>query len=169
MPLFGSNKNKSPPSPPPQQAPQQYDNYDSQPNRKGSIFSRRSAEQPRQAPYDDPAMHPADQQSTRSGGGGLFSRNRRSSDDMSYGGSTRSGAFTQDHSITGARDKVFQAEAAERAADQALAAARGAVREARDHVRMLEREAVEEARRAKIKSEEAKHVSKSARGLGRHG
>ena len=97
MPLFGS-KNKSSPSPPPQQQPQQYDNYESQPARKGSIFSRHSAEQPQQAPYDDQSMH-TDQHSTRSGGGGLFGRNRRSSDD-SYGGSARSGAFSQDTTIT---------------------------------------------------------------------
>lgn len=38
----------------------------------------------------------------------------------------------------------MQAEAAEREADRALFAARAAVREARDHVKRLEREAAEE-------------------------
>jgi CHAD domain-containing protein len=43
-----------------------------------------------------------------------------------------------------ARDKVADAESAEQEADEALHAARVAVREARDHVKSLEREALEE-------------------------
>jgi hypothetical protein len=39
---------------------------------------------------------------------------------------------------------VINAEAAEREADKALLTARAAVREARDHVKRLEREAAEE-------------------------
>jgi hypothetical protein len=39
---------------------------------------------------------------------------------------------------------LMQAEAAERDADRALFAARNAVKEAREHVRRLEREAAEE-------------------------
>jgi len=69
----------------------------------------------------------------------------------------------------GARQKVADAETAEREADRALNEARESVREAREHVRLLEREAIEDARRAKAKQAEAKIVSKSARGLGRHG
>jgi hypothetical protein len=42
------------------------------------------------------------------------------------------------------RAKVSNAEAAERSADAALYAARSAVREAKDHVKTLERETVEE-------------------------
>jgi len=42
------------------------------------------------------------------------------------------------------RSKVESAEAAERCVDAALSAARLAVREAKDHVKMLEREAVDE-------------------------
>jgi len=79
------------------------------------------------------------------------------------------GDLRNDPTITGARQKVSDAEAFEREADRALMQARGAVREAREHVRILEREALEEARRAKAKQAEAKNVSKSARGLGRHG
>jgi hypothetical protein len=43
-----------------------------------------------------------------------------------------------------ARDKVADAVSAERQADEALHAARVAVREAKDHVKSLEREALEE-------------------------
>ena len=49
-----------------------------------------------------------------------------------------------DPSIRAARQKVSDAEASEREADRALGQARAAVREAREHVKMLEREALEE-------------------------
>ena len=61
-----------------------------------------------------------------------------------------------------------QAEAAERDADRALLVAKNAVREAREHVHRLEREAAEEARLAKIKQSEAKALGKKGRALGRH-
>lgn len=61
----------------------------------------------------------------------------------------------------------MMAEAAEREADRALMAARESVREARDHVRRLELEAEEEARRARIKQQQAKEVSKRGKQLGR--
>jgi hypothetical protein len=50
----------------------------------------------------------------------------------------------EDPSITAARDRVIGAEAAERDADKALLMARSAVREARDHVKRLEKEAAEQ-------------------------
>jgi hypothetical protein len=50
----------------------------------------------------------------------------------------------EDASIIAARERVMGAEAAEREADRALLQARAAVREAREHVRRLEREAAEE-------------------------
>jgi len=65
--------------------------------------------------------------------------------------------------------KVADAEAAERAADKALVEARSAVKSAREHIKVLENEVLEDARRAKAKQAEAKNVSKSAKGLGRHG
>jgi len=68
-----------------------------------------------------------------------------------------------------ARAKVDNAERAEVTADKALLQARGMVREAKDHVRFLEKEAAEENKRAKAKQALANVVSKSARGLGRHG
>lgn len=51
---------------------------------------------------------------------------------------------TEDPSIQAAREQVVRAEAAERDADKALIASRKAVKEARDHVKHLEREAAEE-------------------------
>lgn len=59
------------------------------------------------------------------------------------------------------------AEAAEVEADRALDAARARVRDAKEHVKRLEEEAREEARRAKIKQHQARAVSKRGEGLGR--
>lgn len=59
------------------------------------------------------------------------------------------------------------AEAAEAEADRALGAARLRVREAREQVKMLEDEAREDARRAKIKQHQAADISKRGQGLGR--
>src|SRR5438552_786451 len=50
----------------------------------------------------------------------------------------------EDASIIAARERVMSAEAAEREADRALYQARAAVREAREHVKRLEKEAAEE-------------------------
>jgi hypothetical protein len=72
-----------------------------------------------------------------------------------------------DPSILQARERVTNAEAAERDADHALEAARQSVREAHEHVRRLELEAKEEARLAKIKQHHAREVSKRGKQLGR--
>lgn len=72
-------------------------------------------------------------------------------------------------SIVAASEKVKIAEEAEHAADRALSDARDAVVHAREHVRRLEFEVDEEGRLAKLKQEEARGISKSAKGLGRHG
>jgi len=61
----------------------------------------------------------------------------------------------------------MNAEAAERDADRALLAARAAVREAREHVKKIEREAEEEARLAKIKQKQAGDLGKRGKQLGR--
>ncbi|EPS31663.1 hypothetical protein PDE_06620 [Penicillium oxalicum 114-2] len=74
----------------------------------------------------------------------------------------------EDPSIMAAREQVLRAEHAEREADKALLASRKAVKEARDHVKHLEREAAEEARLARIKQDQAKSISKRAKPLGRH-
>lgn len=54
------------------------------------------------------------------------------------------GSLGSDPTIAAARQKVSDAESFEREADHALNQARAAVREAREHVKILEREAVEE-------------------------
>jgi len=77
--------------------------------------------------------------------------------------------LANDQTLMKARSKVTDAENAERGADAALHAARRAVREAKDHMNTLEREAVDESKRAKMKQTEAKNMRKSMRGLGRHG
>lgn len=59
------------------------------------------------------------------------------------------------------------AEMAEREADRALFAAKAAVREAREHVKALEREAAEQARLAKVKQTQAKAIGKRGKALGR--
>ncbi|CAK7274421.1 hypothetical protein SEPCBS57363_006156 [Sporothrix epigloea] len=73
-----------------------------------------------------------------------------------------------DPSIVTARERVLSAETAERVADRALENARREVREARDLVKRLEIEAKEEARKAKIKQNYAREVSRRAKPLGRH-
>lgn len=65
----------------------------------------------------------------------------------STGATTKTGLLhrdVEDSSITAARDRVIGAEAAERDADKALLMARSAVREAREHVKRLEKEAAEQ-------------------------
>ncbi|KAM0263880.1 hypothetical protein ACHAQJ_000915 [Trichoderma viride] len=105
-------------------------------------------------------------------GGGLF----RNSTGSSAGSRGRRGLFHRDNgstaldpSILQAREHVMQAETAEVDADRALGEARMRVRAAKDHVWKLEEEAKEEARRAKIKQQQAREVSKRGQGLGRHG
>ncbi|TFK70628.1 hypothetical protein BDN72DRAFT_766127 [Pluteus cervinus] len=87
--------------------------------------------------------------------------------------STKAGALFNrlgnDSSVSSARQKVIDAEVAERQADQALEQARQRVKAARDQVKVLEHEAHEAARRAAAKQEEMQRVIKSAKNLGRHG
>lgn len=72
-----------------------------------------------------------------------------------------------DPSIAAARERVIHAERAEKEADRAMAEARARVREAKEEVKRMEEEAREEARRAKIKQDQAREVSKRGKGLGR--
>ncbi|KAF9527293.1 hypothetical protein CPB83DRAFT_907704 [Crepidotus variabilis] len=129
--------------------------------------------------------------------GGLFSRDRRSTDSFSSSdredrGSHRTGTMNSttntstgggffglgnrnkhhlddDPSIRNARQTIADAENAEKEADRALVEARNRTRLAREHIKVLEREAEEDARRAKAKAAEARVINKSAKGLGRHG
>ncbi|KAI0779545.1 hypothetical protein C8Q74DRAFT_1217029 [Fomes fomentarius] len=157
MPLFhsSSRSNDSVPPPPPAQT-----NHRS---RGGGLFGRRS-DSPEQ--YDrrngNGAPSTRSSPSHSSGGGGFFSRRRSSS-------SSRSPDLKHDPSILAARQKVADAEAAESAADRALNEARVAVRGAKEQVKMLEQEVLEEARRAKVKQNEAKTIKKNTGRLGRHG
>ncbi|KAJ7268765.1 hypothetical protein B0H12DRAFT_66370 [Mycena haematopus] len=165
MPLFKSHQEPEPVAQPPA--------------RKGSIFSRNN-----RSVSPEPVQH-----ANTSHSRGFFGR-RRSSDDSSLGepnsaNSVRSGTsgrnagggffggnnfnVHKDPTVVAAREKLGNAEKAEAEADRALLAARAMVREAKQHVRFLEREAAEEQKRAKAKLAEANDVSRSAAGLGRHG
>ena len=142
MPLF-SHRNPEPANQPPPPAPEPTSQ-----GRSGSIF-RRSREEP--APTNLP---PAQQNSNTTPFGSIFGGRRSSIErDNASIASTSSGSVlhrgrnsppNQDPTIRAARQKVFDAEHAERAADEALLQARTAVREARDHVKVLEREAAAE-------------------------
>ncbi|KAG7098296.1 hypothetical protein E1B28_000258 [Marasmius oreades] len=169
MPLFKSHNEPE---------PVHHSTNNSSPSRKGTLFGRRRSVSSERSPNE----HNHSQR-----GGGLFgnSHRRSSSSDGSPThpgtGSVRSGgsggffglgghnSAGNDPSIMAARQKVQEAEQAEREADHALNAARASVREAREHVRFLEKDAADDARRAKAKQAEAKVVSKTARALGRHG
>ncbi|GBE80482.1 hypothetical protein SCP_0301970 [Sparassis crispa] len=151
MPFFPSSSAEGPTSATPDPS------EEAPPSRSRSIFSRNS-----RSPDYQPSTAA---NSTRSGNGssrGFFSQRRSSS--------SNSGQDLRNHpSIVGARQKVADAVAAERDVDQALRQARASVRAAREHVRLLEREAKDEARRAKAKQAELETVSKSAKNLGRFG
>ncbi|KAF2183405.1 hypothetical protein K469DRAFT_710919 [Zopfia rhizophila CBS 207.26] len=108
----------------------------------------------------------------------IFSRRRSSSPSLTSPSTTTSTSpkrhsgllhrHAEDASIIAARERVIQAEAAEKEADRALVATKNAVKDAREHVRKLEREATEEARLAKIKQNHAKAIGKRGKALGRH-
>ncbi|KAI0823439.1 hypothetical protein BC628DRAFT_1384882 [Trametes gibbosa] len=151
MPLFRSSP---PPPPPPPEAP----------TRSRGFFGRHSVDSPENNNSNGHNQVNANTSTRSSRSGGLFSRHRSSSSD-----SDRSLDLSKDPSIKFARQKVTEAETAESVADRALSDARAAVRSARDHVRRLEQEALEEARRAKAKQAEAKTIRKSTGRLGRHG
>jgi len=81
----------------------------------------------------------------------------------------RNNNIENDPSIRRARQKVADALEAEKQADNALKEARDRVAEARQHVKSLEQEALEDAKFAEAKQAQSKIVSESAKGLGRHG
>ncbi|KAH9892706.1 hypothetical protein C8Q73DRAFT_699127 [Cubamyces lactineus] len=144
---------------------------ESPPSRSRGLFGRRSNSLDNNSSYNGNGYNNYDNSndsmrtgSTRRSGGGLFGRRRSSSTDSDH-----SFNLKKDPSILAARQKVTEAEAAEAAADRALNDARSAVRSAKEHVKRLEQEALEEARRAKAKQAEAKTIRKSTGRLGRHG
>ena len=93
-----------------------------EPRRGGGLFGRNKSPQT----TTTTTTHHNGNNNTSSGGG-LFHRNK------------------EDASIVQARERVLSAEAAERDADKALLNARASVREAREQVKRLEREAAEES------------------------
>ena len=129
MPLFHHSQPN--PEPLPQRSPVQAD----EPNRSRSIFSRRG-NSPDATPSVNGSTRTDNTASTKSSGG-FFGRRRSSDDDMPNN-------IKNDPSVVAARQRVSGAEAAEREADRALMQARAAVRDARDHVKRLEQEALEE-------------------------
>ncbi|RPD78652.1 hypothetical protein L226DRAFT_610521 [Lentinus tigrinus ALCF2SS1-7] len=155
MPLFRSNSPPRDTAPPP---PAETN------HKSGGFFSRRSDSPEHMNGYNG-YNNTNGASSVRSGStrssGGFFSRRRSLSSD--------SVDLKHDPSIVAARQKVSDAEAAESAADRALNEARAAVRSAKEHVKILEQEALDEARRAKAKQAEAKNIKKSTGRLGRHG
>jgi len=162
-----------------------------QPTRKGSIFTRRRSLSPASDP-NHPANNAANNRRGFFGGGGgrasLDNNNANQNGSVRRDGSVRSGNNSvrsggsgffgrggqnmdvhHDPTVMAAREKLTHAENAEAEADRALFQARAMVREAKDHIRVLEREAAAESKRAKAKQAVSNDVSKSASGLGRHG
>jgi len=136
MPLFKNtwdNQSSRGPEPLPPSPPRR--------KRTGLFGSRRSVDATPPHRNNTYAAGHARHSPTSSSSGGLFSR-RRSSGDLSDRSSRGSGK--EEPSILTAKQKVADAENAERLADDALKQVREAVRDARDHVRLLEDEALEE-------------------------
>ncbi|KEF58990.1 uncharacterized protein A1O9_03833 [Exophiala aquamarina CBS 119918] len=157
MPLFG-HKNAAPvePTPTARGHPRRRSSSLSSSNlegaRKSGFFGRKRSTSSERLRHSNTTRHPTGKlshNSTRASGGGLFNRH------------------SEDPSIAHARERVMSAENAEREADRALVQARAAVKEAREHIKILEKEAAEEARLAKIKQHHARDISKRAKPLGR--
>jgi hypothetical protein len=111
--------------------------YDSRGNARRSVDDSRSGRSP----------------TTHSSGGGLFggskhrSRSRSSSSERTRSRSTGGGGLfnrSADPSVAHAKQRIHDAEVAERQADQALMASRAAVQQAREQAKLVEREAAEE-------------------------
>lgn len=175
MPLFGSHRDPSPEVYAPERNVQET-------HKKHGLFHRRD-DMVHDAPVESVDHHPSRKHS-------LFHRSpttatnntvsTRSS--MSSSGSSMNHRHSHrgllhramgrndddvDPSILEARERVMGAEEAEIQADRALEQARLRVREAREHMKRVEMEAAEEARRAKLKQQHAKEVTKRGKGLGR--
>lgn len=151
MPLFGSSKHHDP-TPTTHAPPRHSTSSETSPRHSsgGGFFS--SSRRRSSSPDTRSSKLSHNTSTNRSSGGGLFHRNHNNHEDPS---------------IVAARERVLSAEAAERDADRALVQARAAVREAREHIKIIEHEAAEEARLAKIKQKNARDISKRAKPLGR--
>ncbi|KAF5980458.1 GTP-binding protein RHO3 [Fusarium coicis] len=143
-----------------------------EPPRKHGLFSSSSRHEPTSTRTSTSSHH-------RHSRGSASSYDRRHSRSSSRSPSRRTsngGGFLSrlggnrnehDPAVLEARERVHDAERAEREADRALEEARLSVREAREHVKRLEVEAKEDSRRAKVKQTQAKEMSKMGRSLGR--
>jgi hypothetical protein len=133
MPLFG-HKNAAPVEPTPtarghpRRRSSSLSSSDLEGSRKKGFFNRRrsSSDDRLRNNNNRHSTGKLSHNSTRSSGGGLFNRH------------------PEDPTIAHARERVMSAENAEREADRALVQARAAVKEAREHIKLLEREAAEE-------------------------
>ena len=120
MPLFGNKHKAVEPTPAPVHTT-------TSPRSSGGFFSRRRSSSPSSSDLD--------------------TRNGRHGHTVATKPARSSGLFHRDHedgSIVSARERVLSAETAEREADRALMQARTAVKDARNHVKLLEKEAAEE-------------------------
>lgn len=176
MPLFGASRHHEPepvPEPVPERrhglfgrkhepvAPQPQPTHHSTSSRSGGLFNRRTSS-------PSPVGRDSMSNSSMSSRGSADHRSRLSR--TGGGGSIlgrKMGSHDVDPSISAARERVINAEAAEADADRALAMARTQVRDAREGLRALENELKEEARLAKIKQHQARDISKRGKGLGR--
>ncbi|KAF1965114.1 hypothetical protein BU23DRAFT_561352 [Bimuria novae-zelandiae CBS 107.79] len=144
MPLFGSRREPSP-EPAPTRSSGLFSSHKTTsppPTRNRSIFNRRRLSSPSLTSTSPTGKRHSHSLLHKSGG--------------------------EDASIVAARERVMSAETAEREADRALFAAKAAVRDAREHVKALEREAAEQARLAKVKQQAARNIGKRGKALGRH-
>lgn len=129
MPLFGNKRDSS------EDYDQQFHSTAAGNNQTASRFSRRSGSIGSHS--SGGSLNHTDTGSRRSGS--LFSKFRSNSVDPAF-----SHALTNDPALKAGRQKVTDAEHAESEADRVLDMARGAVREARQHVKDLEAAALQE-------------------------
>ena len=136
MPLFGhKNRDAAPVEPTPtarghhRRRSSSLSSSDLEGTRKTGFFGRKRSTSSERLRRNESTLHSTGRlshNSTRSSGGGLFNRH------------------PEDPTIAHARERVLSAENAEREADRALVQARAAVKEAREHIKLLEKEAAEE-------------------------
>ncbi|KZT52002.1 hypothetical protein CALCODRAFT_558317 [Calocera cornea HHB12733] len=187
MPLFGHRRSASPataaPAPTTTAAANDpaYNNNTRNTGRSGSIFSRNRNNNVNN--IDDingynngyngnNGVHPAHQIGNQNGYADDAEPRRSGSGGSFFSRSSRNGSVDGNNipsSMNDAHNKLDAAVASERAADAALRDARLAVRDARDMVDRIEREARREADMAAAKMKEAKTMRKTAGGLGKFG
>lgn len=163
--------------------------------RAGGLFARNRSVSPPPTPSAASDYHSARSSTSSSGSSFFFPRRRASADTLRSSVTTASTRTTDttrtagtadthksrlfgvlkknnaetDPRVRMAREKIAAATEAEAEADRALLHARARVRDAMQHIKVLEEEANNEVMRAEAKQTEAKLFSKRSRVLGRHG